>query len=98
MPTRQVMGFLKKPSLVFKSPSSLNSNSKLRPTVATISASSISATFLPTHALGPYENGMKAPFCFSVKFSGSQRSGLKRLGLKAGLLDGFQIEGRWWMV
>lgn len=45
-------GFLKNPSLVTNSPS-LNSNAYRLNTVATISASSISATFRPTQLLGP---------------------------------------------
>jgi hypothetical protein len=52
IPTSNANGFLKNPSLVCISPC-LSSNSYLLNTVPTISANSISATFLPTHALGP---------------------------------------------
>lgn len=51
-PTLHPTGFLKNPSLVANSPS-LNTNPYRRNTVATISASSISATFRPTQLLGP---------------------------------------------
>jgi hypothetical protein len=52
MPTFNPNGFLKNPSLV-SIPRCRNSNSYRLNTVPTISANSISATFLPTHALGP---------------------------------------------
>jgi hypothetical protein len=91
-PTLHPTGFLKNPSLVLNSPPSLNTNPNLLKTVATINTNSISATFLPTQARGPYEKGMKACFWRSVREAGSQRSGLKVWA------SGPQMEGRWWMV
>ena len=78
IPTLKLSGFLKNPSLVSRSPSCLNSQSQPLKTVATISASSISATLRPTHARGPVLNGINAPFCCSVRFSGANRSGRYR--------------------
>ena len=95
IPTRHLTGFLKNPSLVSNSPASLNTNSYLLATLATINPSSISATFLPTHALGPVLNGMKLSFCGWVRVPSFQRSGLNVWGEKAGLEVGFQMEGRW---
>lgn len=60
-PTSRPSGFLRKPSLVCISPC-LSDMEYLRAHVAAISFISISATFLPTHARGPWLKGMKAFF------------------------------------
>ncbi len=73
-------------------PSCSSRNSKFLNTEATIHLSSISATFLPTHALGPVLNGIKASFCLAVILLSLQRSGTKSSA------SGPQISLLWWIV